>query len=171
MKEKLKLGISSCLMGQNVRYNGGHTHDPYLTRTLGRWVEFVPVCPEVECGMPVPREEMRMVSDPSDPELITIKTKKIMSTQMKTWAKKRLDALEKDNLCGFIFKSKSPSCGMDRVKVYNDKGIPSPAGIGIWARMFMERFPLLPVEDEGRLHNPILRENFIQRIFVFSKMA
>lgn len=119
--------------------------------------------------MPVPREEMRMVSDPSDPELITIKTKKIMSTQMKTWAKKRLDALEKDNLCGFIFKSKSPSCGMDRVKVYNDKGIPSPAGIGIWARMFMERFPLLPVEDEGRLHNPILRENFIQRIIMFKR--
>ena len=167
--EKIRLGISACLMGQNVRYNGGHTHDPFLTRTLGQYVDYVPVCPEVECGLPVPREAMRLVGDPANPILVTVKTGIDMTKQMKTWAKERLDALQEENLCGFIFKSKSPSSGMERVKVYDANGVPSNSGVGIWARMFMDRFPLLPVEEEGRLHDPVLRENFIQRIFVFKR--
>jgi uncharacterized protein YbgA (DUF1722 family)/uncharacterized protein YbbK (DUF523 family) len=168
--EKIKLGISACLMGQNVRYNGGHTHDPFLTQTLGQYVDYVPVCPEVECGLPVPREAMRLVGDPLNPKLVTIKTGIDMTGQMKAWGKKRLIALEDENLCGFIFKSKSPSSGMERVKVYDKNGIPANTGVGIWARMFMDRFPLLPVEEEGRLHDPVLRENFIQRIFVFKRL-
>lgn len=167
--EKIRLGISACLMGRNVRYNGGHTHDPFLTRTLGQYVDYVPVCPEVECGLPVPREAMRLVGDPANPSLVTVKTGIDMTKQMKTWAKARLDALQNENLCGFIFKSKSPSSGMERVKVYDANGVPSNSGVGIWARMFMDRFPLLPVEEEGRLHDPVLRENFIQRIFVFKR--
>ncbi|MDA8405057.1 MAG: DUF523 and DUF1722 domain-containing protein [Desulfobacteraceae bacterium] len=167
--EKIKLGISACLMGQNVRYNGGHTHDPFLTQTLGRYVDYVPVCPEVECGLPVPREAMRLVGDPSNPALVTIKTGINLTGQMKSWGQNRLDALQNENLCGFIFKSRSPSSGMERVKVYDANGIPDNTGVGIWARMFMDRFPLLPVEDEGRLHDPVLRENFIQRIFIFKR--
>lgn len=166
---KIRLGISACLLGQNVRYNGGHAHDPFLTQTLGQYVEYVPVCPEVECGLPVPREAMRLVGDPSDPALVTIKTGINMTEGMKNWAKNKLDALQNENLCGFIFKSKSPSSGMERVKVYDMNGIPSNVGVGIWARMFMNRFPLLPVEEEGRLHDPVLRENFIQRIFVLKR--
>lgn len=165
--EKIKLGISACLTGQNVRYNGGHAHDPFLTRTLGQYVDYVPVCPEVECGMPVPRDAMRLVGDPANPALVVIKTGTDMTAQMKKWAEKKLDVLESEGLCGFIFKSKSPSSGMERVKVYDANGIPSNTGVGIWARMFMDRFPLLPVEEEGRLHDPVLRENFIQRVFVY----
>jgi uncharacterized protein YbgA (DUF1722 family)/uncharacterized protein YbbK (DUF523 family) len=165
--EKIKLGISACLMGQNVRYDGGHTHDPFLTQTLGQYVDYLPICPEVECGLPVPREAMRLVGDPSNPALVTNKTGINITEQMKEWGRNRLDALKNVNLCGFIFKSKSPSSGMERVKVYGENGIPANVGIGIWARMFMDRFPLLPVEEEDRLHDPMLRENFIQRIFVF----
>lgn len=169
MTETLKLGISACLLGQNVRYNGGHTRDHFLTDTLGQSVTWVPVCPEVECGMPVPREAMRLVGDPENPRLMTIKTKKDMTAQMQNWAVTRLDKLEKEDLCGFIFKSASPSSGMASVKVYTEQGMPSKRGVGIFARMFMDRFPILPVIDEGRLHDPGLRENFIERIFVFKR--
>lgn len=169
MDEKIKLGISACLLGENVRYNGGHAHDHYLTKTLGQLVDYVPVCPEVECGLPVPRETMRLVGDPENPVLMTNKTKKDMTAQMKSWAQKRVRDLEKENLCGFIFKSKSPSSGLYRVKVYTEQGMPVNQGTGIWARVFTEHFPLLPVEEEGRLHDPGLRENFIERIFVFKR--
>ncbi len=166
---KIRLGISACLLGQKVRYDGGHKHDPYLTKTLGVYVDYVPVCPEVECGMPVPRESLRLVGDVTSPRLVTTKTGRDFTEQMQTWAKGRLDALEREGLCGFIFKSDSPSSGMERVKVYLANGMPVKKGSGIFARMFMERFPLLPVEEEGRLHDPILRENFIERIFVLQR--
>lgn len=169
MTEKLKLGISACLLGEKVRYNGGHTRDHFLTDTLGPSVDYVPVCPEVECGMPIPREAMRLVGDPENPKLMTNKTKKDMTAQMKNWATKRLDDLEKENLCGFIFKSASPSSGMSGVKVYTEEGMPSKRGTGIWAQMFMDRFSLLPVIDEGRLHDPVLREDFIERIFIYQR--
>ena len=169
MTEKLKLGISACLLGHRVRYNGGHTRDHFLTDTLGPSVDYVTVCPEVECGMPIPRETLRLVGDPENPKLMTTKTKKDMTAQMKNWAAKRLDDLEKENLCGFIFKSASPSSGMSGVKVYTEEGMPSKRGAGIWAKMFMDRFPMLPVEDEGRLHDPILREDFIERIFIYKR--
>lgn len=168
--QNIRLGISACLMGQNVRYNGGHAHDPFLTQTLGQYVDYVPVCPEVECGLPAPREAMRLVGNPADPRLVTIKTGIDMTPRMQAWAQKRLDALEGEGLCGFIFKSKSPSSGMERVKVYDANGVPANSGVGIFARLFMDRFPLLPVEEEGRLHDPVLRDNFIQRIFVTKRL-
>jgi uncharacterized protein YbgA (DUF1722 family)/uncharacterized protein YbbK (DUF523 family) len=166
---KLKLGISSCLLGNNVRYDGGHAHDRYLTDTLGRYVEYVPVCPEVECGLGVPREAMRLVGDVNNPRLMTVQSGKDYTNAMVRWARKRVRELEQDNLCGFIFKSKSPSSGMERVKVYDEHGVPAKKGVGLFARTFMEHFPLLPVEDEGRLHDPVLRENFIERIFVYNR--
>ena len=169
MNEKIRLGISSCLLGNKVRYDGGHKLDRFLTDTLGPWVEYVPVCPEVECGMPVPRESMRLEGNPDFPRLVTTRTKIDKTGQMAAWAGKRVADLEKERLSGFIFKSGSPSSGMERVKVYDGKGMPSRKGSGIFAREFMKHFPLLPVEDDGRLKDPALRENFIERVFALAR--
>jgi uncharacterized protein YbgA (DUF1722 family)/uncharacterized protein YbbK (DUF523 family) len=169
MEKKFKIGISSCLLGNEVRWNSGHKLDKYLTNTLGQFVEYVPVCPEVEAGFGVPRESFRLVGDPDAPRLITFKSKTDHTDRMVTWAKKRVRELEKEDLCGFIFKSDSPSSGMIRVKVYNEKGMPHKVGIGIFARAFMEHFPLIPVEDDGRLNNPLIRENFILQIFTMKR--
>ena len=165
METKFKIGISSCLLGNPVRWNAGHKLDRFLTNTLGQFVEYVPVCPEVEAGFGVPRESVRLVGDPENPRMITFKSKKDLTDQMKRWAKKRVKELEKEDLCGFIFKSDSPSSGMIRVKVYSEKGMPRKVGVGMFARAFMDHFPRIPVEDDGRLHNPAIRENFIERIF------
>ena len=165
METKFKIGISSCLLGHPVRWNAGHKLDRFLTNTLGQFVEYVPVCPEVEAGFGVPRESVRLVGDPENPRMITFKSKKDLTDQMKRWAKKRVKQLEKEDLCGFIFKCDSPSSGMIRVKVYSEKGMPRKVGVGMFARAFMDHFPRIPVEDDGRLHNPAIRENFIERIF------
>jgi uncharacterized protein YbgA (DUF1722 family)/uncharacterized protein YbbK (DUF523 family) len=167
--EKITLGISTCLLGENVRYDGGHKHDRFLTDTLGKYVTYRPVCPEVECGLGVPRESMRLVGDPESPHLITIRTRQDHTERMVRWARQRVAELEKEKLCGFIFKSDSPSSGMERVKVYKDGGMPEKKGVGVFARIFMEHFPLIPVEDEGRLHDPLIRENFIERIFTLKR--
>lgn len=169
MNHKIKLGISMCLLGENVRWNAGHKLDPYLTQTLGRFVEYVPICPEVEAGFGVPRESMRLTGNPDAPRLVTFKTKQDCTDQMLNWAKKRVKELVNNDLCGFIFKSGSPSSGMIRVKVYTDKGIPVKKGVGLFAREFMKQFPLIPVEDDGRLHDPIIRENFIEKIFTLKR--
>ncbi|MHB8773029.1 MAG: YbgA family protein [Syntrophales bacterium] len=170
MSDTIRLGVSACLLGQNVRHDGGHKLDPFLRDTLGQYVEFLPVCPEVECGLPVPREAMHLAGDPAQPRLVTVKTGRDITGQMEAWGARRLEELESERLCGYIFKSRSPSSGMERVTVYTESGTPGgKTGVGIWARMFMARFPLLPVEDEGRLHDPKLRENFIERVFVFKR--
>jgi Uncharacterized conserved protein len=166
---KIKLGISSCLLGVNVRYDGGHKLDRFLKDTLGAYVEYVVVCPEVEYGLGVPRESMRLEGEPASPRLVTTRTKQDRTDLLVDWARKRIVELETENICGFIFKSDSPSCGMEQVKVHNEKGEAVRAGIGIFARIFMEHFPLLPVEDEGRLHDPMLRDNFIERIFTMER--
>ncbi len=166
---KIRLGISRCLLGDKVRYDGGHKLDRFLTETLGRYVEYVPVCPEVECGMPIPRESMRLVGDPASPRLVTVRSGIDKTDQMIRWARRRVIELESEALVGFIFKSDSPSSGMERVKVYGGGGMPARNGVGLFARAFMEHFPLLPVEEDGRLHDPALRENFIERIFTLSR--
>jgi len=167
--EKIRLGISTCLLGENVRYDGGHKLDRFLTETLGQYVEYVPVCPEVECGLGTPREALRLVGNPEAPRLVTTHTKQDLTDRMTQWAQKRVDELEKEGLYGFIFKSDSPSSGMERVKIYSEQGMPVKKGIGMFARVFMGHFPLLPVEEEGRLHDPVLRENFIERIFTLKR--
>ena len=169
MEEKFRIGISSCLLGNEVRWNGGHKHDKYLTRTLGQFVEYVPVCPEVEAGFGVPRESFRLVGDADNPRLVTFKSKTDHTDRMLAWAGKRVRELENEDLCGFIFKSDSPSSGMIRVKVYNEKGMPHKIGVGIFARAFMEHFPLIPVEEDGRLNDPLIRENFILQIFTMKR--
>jgi uncharacterized protein YbgA (DUF1722 family)/uncharacterized protein YbbK (DUF523 family) len=170
--EEIRLGISACLLGEPVRYNGGHKLDRYLLHTLGRYVSFVPVCPEAECGLGIPREAMRLKGDPSDPSTHRLRgsnTDTDYTPRMQAWIPGRLEQLAAEDLCGFVFKSGSPSSGMERVKVYNDKGMPEKKGAGLFARAFMERFPDLPVEDDGRLHDPGLRENFIERVFTLRR--
>lgn len=166
MESKIRLGVSSCLLGNHVRYDGGHQHDRFLTATLGQYVDYVPVCPEVECGLATPRESMRLVGDPAKPRLVTSRTGVDYTDQMKNWATAKLQELALLDLDGFVFKRMSPSSGMERVKVYSEEGMPSNKGVGIFAGMFMAHFPNLPVEEDGRLNDPLLRENFIQRIFV-----
>lgn len=169
MEEKIKIGISRCLLGENVRYDGGHKLDHYLKETLGMHVDWVGVCPEVEYGLPVPREAMRLVGDPESPRLLTIRTKIDHTEGMKRWADKRLKELERKNLCGFIFKSRSPSSGIRGVKVYGETGVTSKSSAGIFGGAFLKYFSLLPAEDDGRLQDPQLRENFIERIFVYRR--
>lgn len=169
MENKIKLGISTCLLGEPFRFDGGHKFDHFLVHTLGQYVEYVPVCPEMECGLPVPRESMHLEGDPQNPRLVTTKTHINHTDRMIRFARQRVRELEKEDLCGYIFKSNSPSSGMERVKVYDAHGVPSKVGVGIFARIFMEHFPLLPVEDEGRLNDPKLRENFIERIFALKR--
>jgi uncharacterized protein YbgA (DUF1722 family)/uncharacterized protein YbbK (DUF523 family) len=167
--KKIALGISSCLLGNQVRYDGGHKLDHYLVDTLGQYVDWVPVCPEVECGLPIPREAMHLVGDPGDPRLVTLRSNVDHTDRMKKWAKKKVVELEREELCGFVFKSRSPSSGMRGVKIYTKEGMPNATGSGIFAHAFMKRFPLLPVEDDGRMHDPGLRENFIERVFVYRR--
>jgi uncharacterized protein YbgA (DUF1722 family)/uncharacterized protein YbbK (DUF523 family) len=168
-KDRPRIGISTCLLGEKVRWDGGHRLDRYLTGTLGRFVEYVPVCPEVECGYPVPREPFHLEGDPEKPRLITSKTGEDHTRRMEKWACNRVRELEKEGLCGFIFKSGSPSSGMERVKVRNEKGMPEKKGSGIFSRIFMEHFPNIPTEEDGRLHDMSLRENFIERIFTLKR--
>lgn len=168
MNKKPLVGISKCLLGEKVRYDGGHKLNHYLKDVLGRYVDFVPVCPEVECGMSIPREAMRLVNINGDIKLLTQKTKKDMTPQMDKWIKEKLPELSKINLCGFIFKSKSPSSGLFRVKVYKEENV-SNNGTGIFAKAFSDKFPYLPTEEDGRLNDPKLRENFIERIFIMQR--
>lgn len=167
--EKVRLGISRCLLGEAVRYDGGHKLDRFLRDTLGQYVEYVPVCPEVECGLGIPREAMHLEGDPEAPRLITSRTRRDVTDQMLAWAHRRVAELEDEGLCGFIFKSNSPSSGMERVKITNQSGMPRKVGRGVFAGIFMKHFPSLPAEEEGRLHDPALRENFIERMFVLKR--
>jgi len=169
MDQRIKLGISSCLIGEKVRYDGGHKLDHYLKDTLGRFVEWTPVCPEVECGLPVPREAMHLTGSPDAPRLVTVKSGTDHTDGMKAWAARKMIELKKTDLSGFVFKSKSPSSGISGVKVYDSHGSPVRRGIGIFPKIFMEGLPLVPVEDDGRLNDPELRENFIERVFVYRR--
>jgi uncharacterized protein YbgA (DUF1722 family)/uncharacterized protein YbbK (DUF523 family) len=169
MLTKIKLGISACLLGEKVRYDGEHKLDHFITETLGKFVEFVPVCPEVECGLGIPREAMHLAATPEGPRLVTVRTQVDYTERMLAWARKRVVELEQEDLCGFIFKSDSPSSGMERVKIYSAKGVAAKTGVGLFAREFMQHFPLLPLEEEGRLHDPGLRENFLERLFTLKR--
>ena len=156
----IKIGISSCLLGNKVRYDGRHSHDRYLTQTLGLFTEYVPVCPEVECGMPIPREAVRLVGSTENPRLVTQKTSVDKTDQIKTWIKGRLEKLAKEDLCGFIFRSKSPSSGLYRIRVYGDDGKIRKNGTGLFAKAFTKAFPRIPFEEAGRLNDPKLRNYY-----------
>lgn len=165
----LRLGISRCLLGDEVRFDGGHKHDHFLTDVLGRYVEWVSVCPEMEAGLGTPREAMRLVGNPHRPRLMTITSKHDHTEALETMIEERLDSFHKLGLSGFVFKRGSPSCGVERVRVYTVQGMPSHSSAGIFAKAFIEKFPLIPVEEEGRLCDPSLRENFIERVFCYRR--
>ena len=167
---KIRVGISSCLLGMKVRFDGGHKHDTYLTQTLGRFFEWVDVCPEVEMGMSIPRENIRLIGMQENPRLVGPKSGTDYTEMMTTWSDKRIPELTKENLHGYILKRASPSCGMERVRVYTDGGMPHKNGVGMFARSLMDSFPLLPVEEEGRLKDSRLRENFIERVFAYYRL-
>ncbi len=166
---KPRLGISSCLLGNKVRHDGGHKHDVLITQTLGRHVEWVPVCPEFEVGMGVPRETVRLVGSPANPKMIADKSGKDWTLEMQSYANKRVRKLKDMDLSGYILKKNSPSCGMERVRIYRPKGMPYRQGRGLFAQALMTKLPLLPVEEEGRLYDPALRENFIERVFGYHR--
>ena len=165
----LRLGISRCLLGEEVRYDGRHNLDNFLTEVLGRYVEWIPVCPEVEAGLGTPREPMRLVGNPQNSRLVTIESRIDHTRALQTMAMNRIEGLKKLDLSGYVFKKSSPSCGIGRVRLYNEHGVPSRKGVGLFARAFIEQFPLIPVEEEGRLCEPTLRENFIERIFCYRR--
>lgn len=162
------IGISRCLLGDKVRYDGGHQLDRFLRDTLGQYVEYVPICPEIECGLGIPREAMRLVEVDGNVRLMTRKTNIDLTGKMEKWMTGRLKELGSRPLCGFIFKAKSPSSGLKGIKVYTDTGVRHD-GTGIFAGGFTRAFPHVPVEEDGRLHDAKLRENFIERIFVVQR--
>lgn len=164
-----RLGISSCLLGQTVRFDGGHKKDPFLCETFGRFVEWVPVCPEMEVGMGVPRESVRLVGRPGDPRMLAERTGKDWTMAMKRFAAVRVRQLAELKLSGYVFKKNSPSCGLERVRIYNDRNVPSRNGRGLFASTVIQTLPLLPAEEEGRLNDPALRENFVERVFAYHR--
>ncbi len=164
-QEPIRVGISSCLLGQKVRYDGGHKRDAYLTAVLGEWVEWVPVCPEVEIGLGIPRPSIRLEGTAEAPRLVNPRSGEDLTERMEVWSARRTEELRQLDLDGYILKKDSPSCGMERVRVWGESGQPVKRGVGIFARRLIERWPLLPIEEEGRLNDPVLRENFIQRLF------
>jgi len=166
----LRVGVSSCLLGNEVRFDGGHKRDRFVTDLLGSFVEWVPVCPEVEVGMGTPRPALRLVEDGDGVRMVEIKSGRDHTRPMKRYATRRVRALLGLDLCGYILKKDSPSCGMARVKIYGAKGMPRRDGTGLYASALMEAYPNLPVEDEGRLNDPKLRENFIERVFAYRRL-
>jgi uncharacterized protein YbgA (DUF1722 family)/uncharacterized protein YbbK (DUF523 family) len=164
-----RIGVSRCLLGEEVRYDGGHKRDWFLTDVLGRYVEWVPICPEVEAGLGAPREAMRLIGTPQHPRLVTIKSGTDHTRALEAMAMNRIEELKHLDLAGYVFKKGSPSCGTERVRVYNEEGVVSRNGIGLFARAFIEQFPLIPVEEEGRLCDSTLRENFIERVFCYRR--
>lgn len=165
----IRLGVSGCLIGQEVRFNGGHVRKAFLTDTLGRFVEYAPVCPEVEAGMGVPRPTVRLEEQEGGIRLLDPKNGVDWTSAMERLSRSRAGVVEAEDLCGFILKKDSPTCGPQRVKLYRGNGS-SRRGIGLFAAELAHRYPYLPVEDEGRLNDPGIRENFIERVFAYQRL-
>jgi uncharacterized protein YbbK (DUF523 family)/uncharacterized protein YbgA (DUF1722 family) len=165
----VKIGFSSCLLGQEVRYNGGHKRDRFLVSSLSQFVDYIPVCPEVAVGLGIPRPPIRLVGDPDAPRAVgTDDPTMDVTARLQSFAQGRVQSL--GEISGYILKKDSPSCGMERVKVYSEKGgAAQRKGQGVFAQVLMERMPLLPVEEEGWLNDPVLKENFLTRVFVFQR--
>ncbi|ASP47525.1 YbgA family protein [Cognaticolwellia beringensis] len=167
MDNKISIGISSCLLGHKVRFDSGHKNNSYINNTLSEYFDFIPFCPEVEIGLGIPRETIRLVLlddkvhcvGSKNPDLDVTDRLKDCAEEQKTW---------QQNLSGYILKKDSPSCGMERVRLYKGD-MPDRIGVGIYAQKLMENYPNLPVEEEGRLGDAILRENFIQRVFIYAR--
>jgi uncharacterized protein YbgA (DUF1722 family)/uncharacterized protein YbbK (DUF523 family) len=169
--DPIRIGVSACLIGEEVRFDGGHKRNEFIAEVLSRFVEFVPICPEMELGLGVPRETLRLLKDESGKIAMVGNQSGIDRTSaMQSWSERRIAGLAREDLSGYVLKKDSPSCGMERVKVYGAAGMPSRDGRGIYAAALMRRYPNLPVEEEGRLNDPRLRENFIERVFAYRRL-
>lgn len=166
----IRIGTSACLLGQEVRFDGGHKRSDFLADVFGPFVQFVPVCPEVEIGLGVPRETLRLVRIGDETRLVGNKSGADQTSSMRRYAEDRTKALAHDDLSGYVLKKDSPSCGMERVRVYGDSGIPTRNGRGLYADALLRHYPNLPVEEEGRLNDAHLRENFIERVFAYRRL-
>ncbi|MGO9056768.1 MAG: 2-thiouracil desulfurase family protein [Candidatus Binataceae bacterium] len=175
--QPVRIGVSACLLGQQVRFDGGHKRNDFLVEILGPFVQWVPVCPEVEFGLGTPRRSLRLVASGSHTRMVEAPKRGAHQSPgtdhtdaMRVWAKRRALSLAREQLSGYVLKKDSPSCGMERVKVYNSDGIATRGGRGLFAEALMRAYPALPVEEEGRLANPQLRENFIERVFAYHSL-
>lgn len=166
----IRIGVSACLLGQEVRYDGGHKRDPYLVETFGRYVEWVPVCPEVEIGLGTPRDPIRLERDGKNLRLVNPTTGADLTRRMRTYARRRVATLGGRDLSGFILKKDSPSCGLERVRVHGGRRVPSRSGRGLFAEALLRHYPHLPVEEEGRLDDPRIRESFVERVFAYRRL-
>jgi len=163
---KIILGVSSCLMGNTVRHDGGHKRNVYIMSTLAEYFDFRTYCPEMAIGLGVPRPTIRLTRSETGVRLTdSDNTGMDLTDAMKKWSGQATEGMR--DLSGFILKNNSPSCGMERVRVYDGNGAPTRDGVGLFASALMEAMPWLPVEEEGRLNDPMLRENFIERVFVY----
>ncbi len=168
--EPIRIGVSACLLGEQVRFDGGHKRDLFLVDTFGQFVEWVSVCPEVELGLGTPREALRLVRRADGIRMVNTKSGHDISDRMRDWARTRAEQLASERLAGYVLKKDSPSCGMERVKVYDGHSVPARSGRGLFAEALLARFPDLPVEEEGRLSDPRLRENFVERVFAYVRI-
>jgi uncharacterized protein YbbK (DUF523 family)/uncharacterized protein YbgA (DUF1722 family) len=178
MTVRPRLGVSRCLLGEAVRYDGGHKRDAFLVTELGPHVDWVPVCPEVEAGMGTPREPVRLVSRDEDgvPRMLGVTSGHDWTPTMHRWARGAVRRLADEDLSGYVLKKDSPSCGLTRVRVYppaveaGRKAQAARTGRGVFAEALLAALPLLPVEDEGRLHDPRLRAAFVERVFAYQRL-
>lgn len=166
---RMRIGVSQCLLGENVRFDGGHKNNDYVVGTLGAWFDFVAVCPEMEIGLGTPRESLRLVQSGSQVRLVAPKSGSDHTTKMREYSLRRAKQIESQRLVGYVFKKDSPSCGMERVRVYGDAAMPNKNGRGLFAAAVIDLMPALPTEEEGRLGDPRLRENFVTRVFAYSR--
>jgi len=166
----IRIGISSCLLGQKVRFDGGHKRDAFLVETFGAFVEWVPVCPEVELGLGIPREALRLSRKDGEIRMVNTKSGRDITAEMRRWSVDRVESLAGEDLAGYVLKKDSPSCGMERVKIYGGAGMAERTGRGLFAEALLARFPRMPVEEEGRLSDPRLRENFVERVFAWVRL-
>ncbi len=167
--QKVNIGISTCLLGEKVRFDGGHKRNRFITDVLSDHFSWVPVCPEVEVGMSTPRESLRLAEDGESVKMIAPKSGQDWTERMEAYSEKRVQSLKAHQLRGYILKKDSPSCGMERVRLYNQHNMAERKGIGLYAKSLMKAYPNLPMEEEGRLQDPRLRENFITRVFTYDR--
>jgi len=165
-----RLGISACLLGQPVRYDSGHKRDPFCVDLLGPLVDWVSLCPEVEVGMPIPRPSIRLTGKSEAPSLVAERTGEDWTERMADYAERKVEQLGRLALDGYVTKKGSPSCGLERVRVYGARGAPARRdGVGAFVTVLRARLPILPIEEEGRLHDPVLRESFVERVFAHAR--
>lgn len=164
MTDKIRIGVSGCLLGKKTRFDGRDSFDAYVAEELSRIAEFLPICPEVEAGLAVPREPIVLEGDPAAPRMIGASTGEDYTDVLRDYALRVMEKLRGENIRGFVFKSKSPSCGVRSITVYDDEGKPAKNGVGLFAGILMKTFPDIPVEDNDSLKDPAVREKFVERI-------